>query len=166
VVRDFEGNYYEELNNWCKMMRVAIFFLSLLQLLFVGCSKWAQTGAPDITGANALESVNKFVATNGWNSYSETNTSIFWAEAEPSHYITGLPWKHLTSQQFPALTSNGILYVLLADEFHADYIGLAYNPHTNHFPEWIRKFQPVGNHWYVWAQPEFWATSSTDGKYE
>ena len=42
----------------------------------------------------------------------------------------------------------------------------AYNPNTNHFPEWIKKFKPIGGHWYVWAQPESWGSRETDGHYE
>jgi hypothetical protein len=144
--------------------RIAI-FLTMISL--VGCKPtWEKTRAPDITGSNALASVLGFVGTNGWESYSKTNTYIFWTKDEPAHYISGLPWKQLNSQCFPALTSGGVLYVLLGDEFHHDYFGVAYNPNTNHFSEWIREFRPIGNHWYVWAQPEFWATATTDGHYE
>jgi hypothetical protein len=149
------------------MTRVGI-LLTMLSL--VGCTPtWEKTKAPDITGTNALASVFSFVATNGWDSYSETNTYIFWTEEEDGkqpHYISGLPWKRLHDQRFWALTSGGILYVLLGDEFHHDYYGVAYNPTTNHFPEWIRGFKPIGGHWYVWAQPEFWSTATTDGHYE
>ncbi len=146
------------------MSRIAIF---LTTLAVVGCTpKWEKTKRPDITGSNAFASVVSFAATNGWNSYSETNKFIFWAEEEPAHYISGLPWKQLNKQSFPALTSGGILYVLQGDLFHHDYYGVAYNPNTNRFPEWIRRFKPIGDHWYVWAQPEFWATATTQGRYE
>jgi hypothetical protein len=146
------------------MTRVAIL---LTMFSIVGCTPtWEKAKAPDIIGTNALASVFSFVATNGWDSYSETNTYIFWTEDEPEHYISGLPWKRLHDQTFPALTSSGILYVLLGDEFHHDYFGVAYNPNTNHFPEWIRGFKPIGGHWYVWAQPEFWYSEKTDGRYK
>lgn len=107
-----------------------------------------------------------FVATNGWDAYAETNYTIFWEDLEPKYYISELPWKQWSGQHFQALTRAGILYVLLGDAFHHDYYGVAYNPNTNRFPEWIRGFKPIGDHWYVWVQPEFWYSDKTDGRYE
>ena len=105
--------------------RIAIF---LTILAFIGCApKWEKTRGPDITGSNALASVFSFVATNGWDSYSKTNTYIFWAGDESPHYISGLPWKHMNGQQFPALTSGGVLYVLLGG-YHYDYYGVSIQP--------------------------------------
>jgi hypothetical protein len=148
--------------------KMKCFAIVLMALLLVGCTKtWEKVSAPDIHGSNALASVFSFIATNGWDTHArQTNDLIFWADEERRLYISGLPWKKWSGQSFPALTSRGILYVLLGDAFHGDYYGVAYNPNTNHFPEWIRGFKPIGGHWYVWAQPEFWYSAKTDGRYE
>ena len=141
-------------------------FLCAAFLLF-GCEpKWTRTRPPDIKGSNALASVSHFIATNGWDMFTNKEETIYWEDLEPRLYITGLPWKKWSGKQFQAKTSGGILYVLLGDEFHHDYYGLGYNPTTNHFPEYIRWFRPVGDHWYVWSQPEFWYSATTDGHYE
>jgi hypothetical protein len=148
----------------CNMKLIAF---SLVAMIFAGCTPtWQKTSGPDIQGTNGLASVMSFVATHGWNMHSETNKYIFWEESEPTFYIADLPWKKWRGQRFQALTKQGILYVLVGDEFHNDYYGVAYNPNTNHFPEWIRGFEPIGDHWYVWEQPEFWYTTITDGRYE
>ena len=144
-----------------------IFALLLVAMTFVGCTPtWKKTPAPDIHGTNSLASAMSFITTNGWNTYAETNYDIFWEDLEPKFYISDLPWKKWSGQRFQALNREGILYVLLGDEFHHDYYGVAYNPNTNHFPEWIREFKPIGSHWYAWAQPEFWDSATTRGRYE
>lgn len=146
------------------MTRLALPCITALRL--AGCTpEWRKTPGPDIHGTNALASVRSFIATNGWNTYA-TNVDIFWEDWEPKRYISELPWKTWSGKSFQATTSEGVLYVLLGDAFHHDYYGVAYNPNTNHFPEWIRGFRPVGDHWYVWSQPEFWYTAKTDGRYE
>src|SRR6266404_3416153 len=84
--------------------------LSLVAMAIVGCTPtWEKTPAPDIHGTNGLASVIDFVATNGWNSYAETNYDIFWEDLEPKFYISDLPWKKWSGQQFQALTREGIL---------------------------------------------------------
>ena len=139
----------------------------LVVTTFIGCTPtWQKTSRPDIPGTNGLASVMSIVATNGWNTFSDTNEFIFWQETQPTFYISNLPWTKWRGQQFQSLTKDGILYVLLGDAFHGDYYGVAYNPNANHFPEWIRGFKPIGDHWYVWAQPEFWSTATTHGSYE
>jgi hypothetical protein len=50
------------------------------------------------------------------------------------------------------------------EEWHHDFTGVAYNPNTNTFCSPIAGFKPVGQHWYVWAQPEF--TMKLDQIYE
>ncbi len=138
-----------------------------IAILLVGCTpKWRRTPRPDIKGSNALASVSSFIATNGWDMFTNKEETLDWEDLEPKTYITGLPWKKWSGKQFQAKTSGGILYVLLGDEFHHDYYGIAYNPTTNHFPQYVRRFRPVGDHWYVWAQPEFWYTDTTEGRYE
>jgi hypothetical protein len=122
--------------------------------------------APDVQGSNALASVSSFTATNGWDMYTNKSYCITWEDLEPKFYISGVPWKAWSGKQLQAVTSDGILLVLLGDEFHHDYYGIAYNPKTNRFDQCVRSFKPIGNHWYVWRQPEFWASTPVDGRYE
>ncbi len=141
--------------------------LALMPLFLFGCTRtWERVSAPDISGSNALASVSRFIATNSWNTYAETNFDIFWEDLEPKRYISDLPWKAWSGQSFQAYSREGILYVLRGDAFHHDYFGVAFNPNTNHFPDWIRSFKPIGHHWYAWAQPEFWYSGTTRGRYE
>jgi hypothetical protein len=136
-------------------------------ILFVGCDpKWTRTPGPDIKSSNAMASVSGFIATNGWDMFTNKKETLDWEDLDPKVYITGLPWKAWSEKKFQAKTSGSILYVLLGDEFHHDYYGVAYNPTTNHFPEYVRWFRPIGDHWYVWSQPEFWYGATTDGRYE
>jgi hypothetical protein len=139
----------------------------VVAISLMGCKRtWEKAPAPDILGTNGLASVISFVATNGWDSYGGTNDTVFWEYMEPNFYISDLPWKKWKGQRFQALTQDGILYVLRGDQFSHDYYGVAYNPNTNQFPRHIRSFKPIGDHWYVWAQPEFWDSATTDGRYE
>jgi hypothetical protein len=139
--------------------------ISVIALEFAVPS-WDKVSGPDIKGVSALASVSRFVATNGWNLYTNKGSCITWEYLEPRYFITDLPWKASTSQRFQAVTSDGILYVLLDSGFHHDYTGVAYNPNTNRFDTCIRGFKPIGEHWYVWAQPEFWQSADLDARYE
>ena len=108
-----------------------------------------------------MKSVVSFIATNGWN--METNDWLF--EDGTSKMIDGLPWKRLRGHSFPAVTANGVLYVLTNPGWHHDEAGVAYNPLKNSFKSSIKGFKPVGGHWYVWFQPEFQSEKFTQ-KYE
>lgn len=146
------------------MKRLALLFAPFV---LVGCTEpWLKVSGPDIHDSNALASVSSFIATNGWNMYTNNDHTIYWEELKPKFYISELPWKAWSGKQFQAKTRGGILYVLLGDEFHHDYYGVAYNPNTNRFDECIRGFKPIGGHWYNWAQPEFWYSCPVAGRYE
>lgn len=99
-----------------------------------------------------MTAVESFIATNGWNMH--TGALVFTYGFDKPLPIRGLPWRSLKAKQFPALTHDGIFYVIL-DGWHHDCNGVAYNPKTNRFPPEIAGFRPIGDHWYVWAQPEF-----------
>jgi hypothetical protein len=64
-----------------------------------------------------------------------------------------LPREAIEDREFKAVTHGGILYVLLKG-WHHNLSGVAYNPGTNTFAPHIRGFQPIGQHWYAWAEPE------------
>src|SRR5205814_8197349 len=95
--------------------------------------------------------VQAFIATNGWN--MQTGNFVFTYGLEKPKKIRGLPWECIREREFPALTHDGILYVILTG-WHHDCNGIAYNPTTNSFPPAIRGFKHLGEHWYAWAQPE------------
>lgn len=145
--------------------------LLTVAMLLTGCGQadWEKISAPDIRGSAALASVESFVATNGWNMYTNGG-GVLWEYEEHPQYITGLPWSAFATNRFQATTRDGILYVMLDPGWHHDYSGVAYNPHTNRFPDCIRGFKPIGEHWYVWCQPEFWAGDRSPnwmrGRYE
>jgi hypothetical protein len=114
---------------------------------------WDEVPAPTLLGSNAMSAVNSFIATNGWN--MQTNDWIFDSipgedNQERSMLIRGLPWAVIHDQEFPAVTHSNILFVFFSG-FHHDGSGVAYNPHTNHFPATINSFKPIGQHWYAWA---------------
>lgn len=106
--------------------------------------------APTVRGTNALASVEAFVATNSWNMHR--GRLIFGFGLEKPKPIRGLPWVAIQEREFPALTHEGILYVIL-DGWHHTVDGVAYNPQTNRFPSTIA-VKYVGEHWYSWTQPE------------
>ncbi len=133
-------------------MRSSVLALLTVLVLLSGCGGWDAMSPPDIHGTNALASVQAFVATNGWN--MQTSGPPFEANVSPGQ-LSGIPWKKFTGQQLPALTQGGILYVVTERGFHHDLIGVAFNPQTNRFGPTIRGFRPLGEHWYVWTQPEF-----------
>jgi hypothetical protein len=114
---------------------------------------WDEVPAPTLVGSNVMSAVNLFVATNGWN--MQTNDCIFdcisgRGDKVNSKPLRGLPWAVIHDQEFPAVTHDNILYVFFRG-FHHDGHGVAYNPHTNHFPTTIDCFKPIGQHWYAWA---------------
>lgn len=112
-------------------------------------SYWDSIPAP-VTASNRTDGVHQFVATNGWNMSSEVLFTYGLIATKP---IRGLPWPSIADREFPAVTSGGVLYVVL-DSFHHMANGLAYNPDTNRFAESITGFKPIGAHWYAWAQHE------------
>jgi hypothetical protein len=97
-----------------------------------------------------MDSITSFLATNGWNMSTGVLFTYGLAQTKPIH---GLPWPQITNREFPAVTSGGILYVVL-ESFHHIATGVAYNPGTNRFADTITGFTPVGDHWYAWAQHE------------
>jgi hypothetical protein len=97
-----------------------------------------------------MTAVNSFVLTNGWNMQTGTLGRLAFTKMKG---IRGLPWKEIHDREFRAVTHNGILYVKLKG-WHYNDSGVAYNPNTNSFARSITGFKPLGNHWYVWAQPE------------
>jgi hypothetical protein len=138
----------------------------LVAVVLVGCGgpvTWKMSG-PNIHGSNSLASVSAFVATNGWNMYTNEG-GIFWEELDTNWVISDLPWRSLTNRQYQALTRDGIFYALTEEGWHHEYGGVAYNPQTNRFPWTVRFFKPVGGHWYVWWQPEFMSVKGVQ-KYE
>jgi len=122
--------------------------VSVVSLTSCG-GRWDSMPGPDVNGQTALAAVESFISTNGWNMH--TNGLVLTYGLEKPVPIHGLPWKHLHSRPYPALTHNGILYVMLRGMFH-DVTGVAYNPSTNPFPTTISGFRHIGRHWYVWTQ--------------
>jgi len=135
---------------------MVIRWLTLIALVLqVGCTpSWERVPSPDVKGAAGLASISNFVAVHGWTMYTNEG-GIWWEELDTNITIGGLPWVELATNRYQALTREGILFILLDSTGHHDYSGVAYNPHTNYFPESIRGFKPIGDHWYVWGQPEF-----------
>lgn len=113
---------------------------------------WDEVPPPTITGSNALDYIAAFIATNGWD--LETNAGLIVDGTERMKPLRGLPWAVIQNREFPAVTHGGILYVMF-NGWHHDCNGVAYNPNTNAFAPGIRGFKHIGQHWYVWAQPEF-----------
>jgi hypothetical protein len=112
---------------------------------------WDSVPVPDITGSNATSTVEKFIAQYGDN-MSATVVEFTYGLVKTER-IRGLPWEKIKDREFQAVTSNGILYVAL-ESFAHNCGGVAYNPHRKEFNSSIKGFKPIGNHWYVWAQPE------------
>jgi hypothetical protein len=113
---------------------------------------WDEVPPPTITDSNAVMSVTAFIAVSGWN--METNAELVVDGTERMKPIRNLPWVVIHSREFPAVTHNGVLYVMFGG-WHHDCNGVAYNPNTNAFAPGIQGFKHIGQHWYVWAQPEF-----------
>jgi len=129
--------------------------------------RWDEVPAPTIVGSNALSAVSAFVATNGWN--MQTNDCIFDCifgdESDKSKLMSGLPWVVIREREFPAVTHDGILYVFFGG-FHHDGHGVAYNPNTNRFSATMDAFEPIGQHWYVWAFDHEFPHPPAPQKYE
>ena len=133
-------------------MKISIPAALMAVALLSGCGRWDDMSPPDIQGTNALASIDAFVASHGWN--MQTSGPPFEGKIR-AVLITGIPWNKLRGQQLPAVTQGGILYVVTQEGFHHDLTGVAFNPQTNKFGPTIRGFRPLGDHWYVWTQPEF-----------
>ena len=144
------------------MKKLSVPALLMAVALLPGCGGWDAMSPPDIHGTNALASINAFVASHGWN--MQTSGPPFEANIRAGQ-ITGVPWKKLRGRQLSAITQGGILYVVTEEGLHHDLIGIAFNPQTNKFGPTIRGFRPLGEHWYVWTQPEFQAMTLVQ-KYE
>jgi hypothetical protein len=130
------------------------FAILLVATLLVGCNGWDSKPGHYIRSTNAIVDVSAFITTYGWNSSTNVEDLWHWEDLQP-HSIHGLPWSRLKNQQYPALTHDGILYVLSNPGWHGDYGGVAYNPQTNRFPSFEGLgFKPIGSHWYVWGIPE------------
>jgi hypothetical protein len=100
-----------------------------------------------------MVTVDAFIATNGWNMTTGA-VGFGWGLIEQKlRPISALPWVQLKDREFRAITSEGILYVVL-DSWHHNSSGVAYNPKTNRFDDLIAGFKPLGGHWYAWGQPE------------
>ena len=134
-------------------------------LVTVGCGPpgWEMMGPPDITGKQAMATVDAFIATNGWEMGYSSFEFSFGTNRPPLLY--GLPWSRLNGRGYPALTHGGILYVAL-EGFHHDVIGVAYNPKTNSFPPEVLGFKPLANHWYVWTFAELDPSTKLTRRYE
>ncbi len=124
--------------------------------------RWDEVPPPTITGAEALAGVTAFISSNGWN--METNPHAVIGETTQLKPIHNLPWKVIKNREFRAVTHNNVLYVIFCQGHH-DWSGVAYNPNTNLFAPNIIGFKPIGEHWYVWGQPEFY-THKLGEKYE
>jgi hypothetical protein len=130
------------------------FAFLVVATLVVGCNRWDSKPGHYIGSTNAMASVSTFIATYGWNSCTNDEDLCRWEDSK-AHNIQDVPWTKYKGQEFPALTHNGILYVLSNPGWHGDYGGLAYNPATNQFPVFEGfGFKPIGGHWYVWCIPE------------
>lgn len=148
-------------------LALPVILISIVSFLYFGLynpNRWDHVPAPNTARSGAMASVSKFIAANGWN--MSTNEDDLWRwEDLNTHYIGNLPWRRYKNEQFPALTYNGILYVLSNPGWHHDYAGVAYNPTTNEFPFELDGFKPIGSHWYVWCILEF-HPSGLPKKYE
>jgi hypothetical protein len=144
-----------------------VILVSIVSFLYFGLynpNSWDHVPAPNMSRPGAMTSVSEFIAAHGW--YMSTNQDDLWRwEDLNTPSISNLPWRRYKNQQFPALTYNGILYVLSDPGWHHDYAGVAYNPTTNEFPAELDGFKPIGGHWYVWCILEF-HPSDLPKKYE
>lgn len=123
-------------------------------VLLLGLNRWDRKPGHYVSDSNAMAGVSTFISTYGWNSSTNDDDLDRWEDLQP-RFIQDLPWSKYRHQQIQALTHDGILYVLSNPGWHHDYGGIAYNPQTNHFPDWEGfGFKPIGGHWYVWCCPE------------
>lgn len=113
--------------------------------------RWDGVPPPTIVGLHAMDRVDAFIATNGWNMEREDWRVIDMTDNDKP--IRGLPWAVIQDREFQAVTHGGILYVMFSG-WHHNCSGVAYNPATNAFPKRILGFKPIGEHWYVWAEAD------------
>ncbi len=114
---------------------------------------WDEVPPPTLTNLHAMDAVQSFTKTNGWNMATNDIFGEFSA-THPMKPIRGLPWSVIKDRDFRAVTCNGVLYVLLRG-WHHDLNGVAYNPKINIFTGRISGFKPIGGHWYVWAAGDY-----------
>lgn len=126
--------------------------------LYSGGIYWDQISRP-LSGTNAMEGVEKFIQTNGWQ--METGSLLFFHLQTKMRPVAGIPWRGLTHKEYLGITCDGILYIPLRG-FGPESDGIAYNPKTNLFPSTINGFLPVGGGWYAWKQT---ATPADEQRY-
>jgi hypothetical protein len=82
------------------------FFRQFLNVMTVHPSfglRWDEVPAPTIVGTNAMQAVESFIATNGWN--METGGLLLTYGLDKPRAIRGLPWEVIREREFPALTA-------------------------------------------------------------
>jgi len=138
-------------------MILRYFTILVVPIFLVGCNRWESKPGHYIQGTNAMAGVSAFIAAYGSNSSTNDEDLGRWGDGNfKMHFVYDLPWSKLRNRSFPALTHDGIFYVLSNPGWHGDYGGVAYNPTTNRFPElMLNGFKPIGGHWYVWCSLEF-----------
>lgn len=116
---------------------------------------WDDIPPPTIRGTNATETIDAFIAENGWNMLTNYYPTLSPNVRDQGKPIRGLPWEVIQDRTFTAATYQGILYIPLRGAYR-DSSGLAYNPNTNRFRQSKRTaLKHIGDHWYVWVQTEF-----------
>lgn len=117
---------------------------------------WDEVPPPTLTNEPAMASVRSYLATNGWNMWTNPPIFSFIQDREHRRFppIRGLPWEVLKDREFSALTHSGILYVVLRPVGRFGSAGVAYDPNTNRLPRTIHAYKPLAGHWYTWAQSE------------
>jgi hypothetical protein len=121
-------------------------------------SDWPE---PRSSKSNEWGQVSAFVARHGW---SMSQGEVFFLAGVRTEPITDLPWPEINALTFPAVTRDGILYVVLRG-FGSECGGVAWNPKTNRFDAMIGWFHPLGRGWYSWSQGHS-PSSSDDRRYE
>jgi hypothetical protein len=105
--------------------------------------------APQLSDTNRLVQIRGFIEKHGWEMYDGERFIIgMGVQTQP---IRGLPWMEIAERTFPAVTHDGILYVVLMG-FGPESGGVAWNPSTNRFDSMINGFKPLGGGWYYWKQ--------------
>lgn len=136
-----------------KLNRIVLPWLILGMLALTACHRsWDEVSGPDRSERKAMASVNKFIESYGWN--MQRSGFLFETNGKPARLIRDLPWKEMQNKQYPAVTYDGVLYVLLERGPGGNRSGVAYNPLTNMFVPSVRGYRPIGSRWYVWVQPE------------
>lgn len=104
--------------------------------------------APRTADTNLMAGVRGFVERYGWSMHKGKQFIL----AASREKVTGLPWPEIATRTFPAVTEDGVLYVVLGG-FGGESVGVAWNPRTNHFHSGISGLKPLGGDWYAWKQP-------------